>query len=53
MAAKFLYLMMGGAVRILDVAEKVIKDGGKVPYKDVKIVILGQDLSWSSTMRMA
>ena len=30
-------LDMGGAVRILDVAEKVIKDGGKVPYKDVKI----------------
>ena len=27
---------MGGAVRILDVAEKVIKDGGKVPYKRCK-----------------
>lgn len=32
---------MGGAVRILDVAEKVIKDGGKVPYKDVKIEFTG------------
>ena len=34
-------LDMGGAVRILDVAEKVIKDGGKVPYKDVKIEFTG------------
>ena len=32
---------MGGAVRILDVAEKVIKDSGKVPYKDVKIEFTG------------
>ena len=32
---------MGEAVRILDVAEKVIKDGGKVPYKDVKIEFTG------------
>lgn len=30
-------LDMGDAVRILDVAEKVIKDSGKVPYEDVKI----------------
>lgn len=30
-------LDMGEAVRILDVAEKVIKDSGKIPYKDVKI----------------
>lgn len=34
-------LDMGEAVRILDIAEKVIKDSGKVPYKDVKIKFTG------------
>lgn len=34
-------LDMGESVRILDIAEKVIKDSGKVPYKDVKIKFTG------------